>query len=107
MKITLEGTNERNPFNINEFGEFTVKTDHGEMHFRIQETQQWKECGVGWGIPYSKFILSAQQIGKLSVKTREELAAEQAIQKAKDVLVNAQHSVRAAEHALKVIKESK
>jgi hypothetical protein len=56
-------------------------------------------CGM-WGKPYPVYTYEMTEISQVKLPTKEEIAAEESVAKAKEAL-------KAAENALKAVKESK
>lgn len=102
INITIEFVDEKPDLAANEYYEFTVKINGEDRHFVIRDQEiSWNGNGHHW---YSKPVqitkFTAMGIDKLTVKTKEEIAAEESVVKAKEAL-------KAAENALKVVKEKK
>lgn len=98
MRITLEGTNE-DGMTLNEYNQFTIKINDKDKYFQVRD-YNWdrKRPDNPYEIPHTSWSIYAQEIKKLTVKTPEEKAAEESVAKAKEAL-------KAAENALKVIKD--
>ena len=101
MKIVIEGWDEQSPIGINEFKQFTIKIEGIDTHFQMQDCWYESKPGAcGWELPQTYYKIVANSIKKLSVETKEQIAAEESVAKAKEAL-------KAAENALKVVKEGK
>lgn len=102
MKIILEDSGyTRCPIEVNEYSQFTINIDGKDLYFQvIDQFRNTSGGGGGWEIPKVYWIIEGQQIQQLKVKTLEEKAAEESVAKAKDAL-------KAAENALKIVKEQK
>jgi hypothetical protein len=72
-----------------------------KLYYVVSErrTMSNTDCGM-WGKPYLVYIYEMTQISQVKLKTKEEIAAEESVAKAKEAL-------EAAENALKVVKERK
>lgn len=97
MNIIIEGWNEPCPIGINEFQQFTIKIADKDVHFQMQDW--WSEARTVdsmWEKDTTSYKIVAHSIAKLTVKTKEQIAAEESVVKAKEAL-------KAAENALKVL----
>lgn len=100
MKIVVEDWNTACPFSINESRQFTIKIGEKEYHFQMGDYWWEAEPTSGWQVPRTHYKFTAEQINKLTVKSKEQIAAEESVAKAKEAL-------KAAENALRVVKEQK
>lgn len=102
MKITLEGSNfTRCPLSFTEYDQFTIQIAGQDIHFQVMHANSKTNGGFGsgWEPTVVTWRIEGQQIQQLKVKTKEEIAAEESVAKAKEAL-------KAAENALKAVKES-
>lgn len=101
LRILLEGSSyNRCPVKLNEYAQFTIKLDDVDVHFQVVDSYSNTSRGTGWTLPETEWRIQGQQIHHLKVKTNEEKAAEESVNKAKEALL-------AAENALKAVKEKK
>lgn len=101
MKIVIEDWNEQCPIGINEFKQFTIKIEGRDVHFQMMDCWfESKPANNFYEIPRKYYKLVAESIQKLTVKTKEEIAAEESVAKAEEAL-------KAAKNALKAVKEEK
>lgn len=101
MNIIMEDWDKPFPVPVNEYNQFTLKLGGEEHHFQIQKGN-WESSRLGdmWRTKSTHYHVTAERIHKLTVKTKEQIAAEESVAKAKEAL-------KAAENALKTIKEKK
>jgi hypothetical protein len=102
INITIEFIDEKPDLSANEYYEFTVQINGEDRHFVIRD--QEISCNGNGHRRYSSPVqitkFTAMGIDKLTTKTKEEIAAEESVAKAKEAL-------KAAENALKAVKEQK
>jgi hypothetical protein len=101
VRIIIEDWNSPCPVGLNEYKQFTLKIGEEDFHFQIQD-YYWDSKIVSnmYNMKDTYYKIVAERIPELTVKTEQEEAAEESVVKAKEAL-------KAAENALKVVKQSK
>jgi hypothetical protein len=98
MRITLEWTRDiKCPIDINEYDQFTVQINDKDLHFQVAHSGPAMRFEK-YMYPKEVWSIEGEQIQELKTKTKEQIAAEQSVAKAKEALI-------AAENALKAVKE--
>lgn len=102
INVVVEFVDEKPDLSMNEYYEFTIKINGKDRHFVIRDQEiSWNGNGHRW---YNKPVqitrFTAMGIDSLTMRSKEELAAEESVAKAKEAL-------KAAEYALKTVKEKK
>lgn len=101
LRILLEGSSyNKPPVKLNEYAQFTIKLDDVDVHFQVVASYSNTSRGTGWMLPETEWRIQGQQIHRLTIKTKEEKAAEESVKKAKEALL-------ATENALKAVKDKK
>lgn len=94
--ITFELENEDFPFNLNDNQEFTIQTDKGPKYYQIYRIDSTKARYSGWlTTPIFTNVITAYEINCLSVKSKEEKLAEEAVKAAQEALNKAKESLSA------------